>query len=132
MKTINELFNIGFKYAGKWVLENNTLDFILENYSDSENILYAFVVDNNIMYIGKSNRTLYKRMYNYKKNEKSQSTNIKNCKNIFDCLINKKEVNIYVFVDHGLLYYDQYKINLSAGLEDSIIKVVQPEWNDLK
>jgi len=34
-----------------------------------------------------------------------------------------------VLPDNGLLHYGQFHVNLAAGLEDSIISVLQPEWN---
>ena len=129
---MERLLNIGFKYAGKWVLHDNELDFELENPSNKINILYTFVINTKVMYIGKSNRTLYDRMYNYKKNELSQSTNYKNSKRIKENILNGKVVEIYAFIDNGLLSYGDFKINLSAGLEDSLINLIQPEWNILK
>jgi len=129
---MDKLLEIGFQYAGKWTNYNDNLDFELINFSDNKNILYAFIVDKRIMYIGKSKRTLYKRMYNYKKNDETQSTNINNNLRIKEFLSNGKTVEIYVFVDKGLLSYGNFSINLSAGLEDSIIEIIQPEWNGIK
>jgi hypothetical protein len=84
------------------------------------------------MYIGKSTRTLNERMNQYKNPGPTQTTNIRNKQKIKEALVKGKSVEIYAFVDNGLFSYGEFKINLSAGLEDSIIKKIKPEWNIIK
>jgi len=129
---MKRLLDIGFKYAGKWIINNDTLEYKLENPSNKINVLYAFIENEKIMYIGKSNRTLNDRMYNYKISDQSQKTNYRNKSRIKDSLLNGNSVEIYVFIDDGLLSYGNYHINLAAGLEDSLINIIQPEWNKIK
>jgi len=129
---MKRLLDIGFKYAGKWLINNDTLEYKLENPSNKINVLYAFIENEKIMYIGKSTRTLNDRMYNYKNSDPSQKTNHRNKSRIKDSLLNGNSVEIYVFIDDGLLSYGNYHINLAAGLEDSLINIIQPEWNDIK
>jgi hypothetical protein len=38
-------------------------------------------------------------------------------------------VEIYALPDEGLHHYGDFHLNLAAGLEDSIISVLDPEWN---
>lgn len=38
-------------------------------------------------------------------------------------------VEILALPDNGLLHYGQFHINLAAGLEDDLIKRIDPEWN---
>jgi hypothetical protein len=38
-------------------------------------------------------------------------------------------VAIYVLPDNGLLYYGGFHVNLAAGLEDSLVRELQPPWN---
>jgi hypothetical protein len=59
------LSNLGFELVGEWILKFDTIDFRLQRHQEKNNILYAFLVDEKIMYIGKSNQTLYKRMILY-------------------------------------------------------------------
>jgi hypothetical protein len=121
--------NIGFQRAGYWLLNGATVDFILEKFYDCNNVLYAFIVDDSIKYIGKSIKTLQQRMQQYKTPGPSQSTNIKNRDNIKRELESGKSVEIYCFVDSGLFSYGGLRINLAEGLETSMITEIQPDWN---
>jgi hypothetical protein len=96
-------------------------------------VLYAFVSSSSqdakqLMYIGKTVRTLASRMAGYKKPGPSQSTNQKNNANIRSLLQQGKSVEIYVLPDRGL-HYGGFRVNLAAGLEDSIVLQMQPPWN---
>ena len=68
-------------------------------------------------------------MYGYQNPGPTQSTNIKGNKNIGDLLAGRKQVEIYALPDNGLLHFGVFHINLAAGLEDSIVKTLCPEWN---
>ena len=129
---MEKLINIGFKKAGEWALNDDTsIVFNLDDSSLSTNILYAFVCDKKILYVGKSKRTIKERMANYKNADASQSTNVKVKQKIVELLQNNSTVEIYMFTDSGLLQYGPFAINLSAGLEDSIVEDIKPEWNTL-
>ena len=56
-------------------------------------------------------------------------TNIGNHRRIRELLVKGIFVEIYALPDNGLLHYGQFHLNLAAALEDSIIRVVDPEWN---
>ena len=38
-------------------------------------------------------------------------------------------IEIHALPDNGLLYYGGFHVNLAAGLEDNLIKILKPEWN---
>lgn len=38
-------------------------------------------------------------------------------------------VDLFALPDHGLLHFGTFHINLAAGLEDSIVSSLKPEWN---
>jgi hypothetical protein len=82
-----------------------------------------------VLYVGKTVQPLKKRMYGYQNPGPTQSTNIKGNKNIGDLLAGRKQVEIYALPDNGLLHFGVFHINLAAGLEDSIVKMLFPEWN---
>jgi hypothetical protein len=126
---IQKLQDIGFQKAGHWLSKNGTVDFVLERFSDCSNVLYAFVDNDSIKYIGKSTNTLHQRMQQYKTPGPSQSTNIKNRDNIKKELESGNSIEIYVFVDLGLFSYGGFRINLAEGLETSMINDIQPDWN---
>lgn len=130
---MNRLIEIGFIKVGFWQITNGNLKYHLdERFTDVKNNLYAFVCDGEVKYVGKTTRLLRKRMYHYSRPGPSQSTNIKNNANIIEMLSNNIAVDIFVLPDSGLMHYGQFHLNLAAGLEDSIISVINPEWNGIQ
>lgn len=105
------------------------LDFNLTKYSTRSNILYAFICDGEVKYVGKTVQKLFKRMYGYKNPAKTQSTNIGNNQRIKDAIKKGFAVDIFALPDDGLMHYGQFHLNLAAGLEDDIIRKLAPEWN---
>jgi hypothetical protein len=126
---MNRLLKIGFEQAGHWVLENDKLNFELTRHSSQKNILYAFVCDGHVKYVGKTVRALFVRMSEYKNPGPTQTTNINNHKRIRDVLSGGVAVEILALPDSGLLHYGQFHLNLAAALEDDLIRAMSPEWN---
>ncbi len=126
---MNRLLGIGFEPAGHWLLEDGILKVELIRHSARKNILYAFVCDGEVKYIGKTIRALSERMSGYKNPGRTQTTNINNQKRIKELLFSGVAVEILALPDGGLLHYGQFHLNLAAALEDSLIKVIDPEWN---
>jgi hypothetical protein len=128
MKRLTEL---GFKKVGKWSFENDLFNFELNDTYVNKNILYSFVIKNEIKYIGKSIKTISQRLNGYRKPNISQRTNFRLNNLIIEKLKTGQEVEIYLFLDNAELSYRGHKINLSAGLEDNLIAEFLPEWNYL-
>ena len=126
---MNRLLEVGFVPAGHWLLESDKLQYVLTRHSTQKNILYAFVCDGDVKYVGKTIRSLSQRMSGYKSPGPTQSTNVGNHRRIRELLSKGTFVEIYALPDNGLLHYGQFHLNLAAALEDSIIRVVDPEWN---
>lgn len=126
---MNRLLEIGFEPAGHWVLEGDRIVFELTRHVAQANILYAFVCDGEVMYVGKTIRTLAERMYGYQNPGKTQTTNIRNNQNIRELLASGSAVDILALPDSGLMHYGVFHINLAAALEDDIIRQLDPVWN---
>ncbi|QEM90822.1 GIY-YIG nuclease family protein [Kosakonia radicincitans] len=130
---MNRLIEIGFIKVGYWQISEGILKYSLDqNYSDVKNNLYAFVCDGEVKYVGKTTRLLKNRMYHYSRPGPTQSTNIKNNANIRQMIDRDIAVDIFVLPDTGLMHYGQFHLNLAAGLEDSIINIINPIWNGNK
>lgn len=127
--TVSIIQDLGFEESGYWFLENTEISFNLFKSQKETNILYAFVLDNEVVYIGKSVQSLFKRMYLYKNFGPSQYTNIRNHASITDCLEQGKTVRIYAFIQQVPMEYKGIPINLAAGLEDNLISILEPYWN---
>jgi hypothetical protein len=129
------LMRIGFVLVGKWEMKNDEPRIIYvknpeeEAISKSSPALYAFVVNGLLKYIGKTTQILHKRLYGYAKPGKSQATNLKCQEGIVKALKDGDSVDVYGFAPDVPLCYDQFQINLPAGLEDAIIKIMKPTWN---
>jgi hypothetical protein len=120
---------IGFTLAGGWKLSDDGLAFELSDLATARNVLYAFVVDDELMYVGKTVQPLHTRMAGYKTPGRTQATNIKNNGKIRESLAQGKRVEILVLPDNGLLHYGGFHVNLAAGLEDSLVRELMPPWN---
>jgi hypothetical protein len=127
---MNRLLKIGFQKVGSWKIVNGNLINELTSSRDAKNILYAFVANQEIKYIGKTTMPLHKRMYGYQKPGPTQTTNIKNNKKIKDSLNLGENIDIFVLIDGNPQYHGKFKINLAAGLEDELIKELNPDWNE--
>lgn len=126
---MNRLLEIGFVPVGHWKLTNGKLECELNRHSTQKNILYAFVCDGQVKYVGKTVRPLAIRMAGYTAPSKTQSTNIRNNRRISELLSMGGGVEILALPDSGLLHYGQFHLNLAAALEDAIIRGINPEWN---
>jgi hypothetical protein len=129
-----KLVELGFKQIGYWVKKDDSIDYVIEEqYRDDfltiGNVLYAFIVGDDVKYIGKTSVGIQSRFYGYKKPGNSQSTNIKCNKNIRE--LPDKSVKIWLYVTATPLQILGFDINLAAGLEDSLIHKIHPEWNSL-
>ena len=130
-ESVTKLMRVGFEAVGEWYLEDGDVKYRLSKYDKTRKILYAFVSNGQVLYIGKSVRALSQRLNGYMKPGPTQSTNIKNHRNIQDVLRQGKEVKIFVFAPaEDEIVYRGIPLNLAAGLEDSLIAEIQPLWND--
>lgn len=101
----------------------------LENLKNASPALYAFVINETVMYVGKTSRKLSSRLYGYQAPGTSQLTNIRVNELIRQALDEKQEVQIYAFEDPRPQQLGQFRIDLAAGLEDDIIRQLRPQWN---
>lgn len=126
---MHRLLEIGFQPAGHWLLAGDVLKLELHRHASQKNILYAFVCDGEVKYVGKTVRTLRTRLAGYKTPGKTQITNLNNHRRIQAVLAEGAAVEILALPDNGHLRYGQFHLNLAAGLEDDIIRTLNPEWN---
>jgi hypothetical protein len=123
------VLNLGFEEAGKWVLVDGLLKCELNKHEAETNVLYAFTANDQILYIGKSVRTLTMRMCGYQKPGPTQRTNIVNNEKLKQLLSQVQYVQILAFVAKETVYYRGVPLNVAAGLEDWLIRHLRPPWN---
>lgn len=93
------------------------------------NALYAFVCGEDVMYIGKTARTIKARFMGYRFPGASQTTNIRCNQRIRELIDRGKSVRILVLAPTSSLQWGSFALDLAAGLEDSLIRHFQPPWN---
>jgi len=123
------LKEVGFARIGQWKMCEDRIDCELQDFANTANVLYAFAVDGQLMYVGKTIQTLRIRLNGYKNPSSTQSTNIRNNRNIRECLAAGKRVDVYMLPDNGQLHYGGFHLNVAAGIEDSLIRDLEPIWN---
>ena len=128
-QSLKRLKSLGFEQVGRWFWDGDDLNFEIKKHAKERDILYAFVVDGDVKYLGKSVQELYRRIYPYKNCGPTQRTNIRIREKLRTCLKNGSQVLIYAFVQKIPLMYQDISINLAAGLEDNLIAAIRPEWN---
>jgi len=126
---MNRLLQIGFLPVGHWQLNENRIVSILNLNSERTNVIYCFIINAVPKYFGITRNTLGSRMYQYSNPGRSQSTNIRINQLLTNELQNNSQVEIYVFLDNGLIQYGNFTINLALGLEETLINCYQSEWN---
>jgi len=127
--SMNRLFNMGFRSVGLWRIDEGRLILDLKECALSTNVLYAFIMDDEVVYIGKTIQKLKQRLRGYATPGPTQSTNIKGNRLITEALNGGRCVDIFALPDTGLLTFGGFHLNLSAGLEDSLVSTLKPRWN---
>lgn len=131
------LLNLGFVDVGRWVPSGDYIIYQLDGADaaanevllDARNALYAFVKGDQVLYIGKTARSIRKRYVGYCRPGQRQATNKRCHGNIQAAIGRGEEIRIFAFAPITHLRYAEFEINLAAGLEDSLIREVDPPWN---
>lgn len=131
------LLHLGFVDVGKWQVNGDWISYALdatdgstkEVLLDAPNALYAFVRRDQVVYIGKTARSIKKRYVGYCRPGKTQATNQRCHHYIKEAIDAGEEIRIFVFTPITHFRYSDFEINLAAGLEDSLIREFDPPWN---
>jgi excinuclease UvrABC nuclease subunit len=126
---VQYLIDLGFEEVGSWVLNNELLKCQLAKHSSECGVLYAFVSEAEVLYVGKSVRTLKTRLYGYERPGPSQRTNIAGNEKLRQLLTAVPSVTILALVVSEPVLYRGVPLNVAAGLEDPLIARLKPKWN---
>jgi hypothetical protein len=126
-----ELINhLGFRHVGKWRIGENGPDFEIEDLiKNKRQSLYAFVVGNEILYLGESTGLFSGRMRSYRRPGKSQSTNTRINPLIVEMIQSEKDISIYHFECVEEFKFRVISLNVASALEDTLIAQISPRWN---
>jgi hypothetical protein len=127
--TMNRLIKIGFVKVGYWSIVDSKIKFVVSSHGKEKNVLYCYVSNDQVLYIGKTTRSLETRLKGYQKPGPTQRTNIRVNVKILHHLGRGLPIDIYILPDSGLLKYGDFNISIAGGLEDTLINEFKPEWN---
>lgn len=127
---LDRLLEIGFELAGEWLLDGAEPHIELSRYASAANVLYAFASGGELLYVGRSGRSLRLRMDGYVQGGPPRSTRARNRERVLAMLMMDQPVDLYALADPGNLHYGSFRINLAAGLQHSLIESLRPPWND--
>lgn len=126
---MNRLLEIGFQPVGHWILAGDDIAPDLREMPTRRNILYAFVCEGEVQYIGRATQPLATTLLSYQRPNPTQTAKLRNGNHIREQLAQGRKVDILALPDNGLLHYGGFRINLAAGLEDSMVATLHPPWN---
>lgn len=126
---LDRLLEIGFELAGEWLLDEDDIQIELQRYGSAANVLYAFASDDELLYIGRSGRSLQLRMDGYRNGGPPRTMRARNRERIIAMLMVDQPVDLYAMPDPGNLHYGSFRVNLAAGLQHSLIDALKPPWN---
>ncbi len=126
---LTRLQEIGFELAGEWLLDDGEPRIEVRRYPAAANVLYAFVSDQELLYIGRSGRALGLRMQGYEVGGPPRSVRARNRERIIAMLVLDQQVALHAMPDPGSMLYGSFRVNLAAGLQHSLIEALDPPWN---
>lgn len=129
--TTATLKSVGFHQAGYWHTPFDRLEHRLILPGQTHDVLYAFVVGDQVMYLGKTKKSLKGRMTMYANpgKDKRQSTNIRANERIRECISCGKVVEIWLLDSWEPLSHCGIPVSVPAGIEDELIALMRPLWN---
>jgi hypothetical protein len=131
--TAGDLRALGFQEIACWTAGGTGIALQIDEGRKTQltvaNALYAFCRDEEVLYIGKTARTLKERLAGYCKPGASQRTN-RRCNEAIGKALEKGEaIAVLAFIPVAHLRFLEFEINLAAGLEDALIRRFDPPWN---
>jgi len=123
------LLRAGFRFLGEWTQDTeNAIE--LDAMAPKEPGVYAFAVDDIVVYIGLTNNGLRSRLDGYRLGYKGQKTNARVKRLIAAALGDGKRVKIMIATPPPLSW-NGLPVNTAAGLEAGLIPMIRPRWNIL-
>ena len=119
--SLHLLEELGFEHAATWSLDQDLLSITYHNHQDTSGLLYAFVSNQIVRYVGVTERTFLNRMYGYRMPGRGQATNIRVNSQITQLLLEGASVRVYCLSGTEEVFYRGIRINLPAGIENPLI-----------
>ena len=121
------LLRAGFQLIGEWKRQPDG-EMTLDGTAPTDPGVYAFVVDDVVMYVGLTNNSLKTRFEQYRYGHEKQRTNARLKNLIGKSLSEGQQVKVLIATPEPL-EWNGLPVNAAAGLEAGLIEMIRPEWN---
>ena len=121
------LTHAGFQFLGEWTREPESTLRLDSNAPMSPGV-YAFVVDDIVVYVGLKLNSLRGRLDQYRRGHEGQLTSARINDLIAQTLSGGKRVKVLVATPEPLEWND-LPVNTAASLEAGLIEMIRPAWN---
>ncbi|PTE00573.1 hypothetical protein C7830_13640 [Pandoraea apista] len=101
----------------------------LHESTEHRNVMYAFVEEDKVHYVGKTAMPLEGRLYLYRRACLTSSREARCHEQLVARLRQVPSIDIYVFTGEPQPLHGAFSINLIDGLMDSIVHALMPAWN---
>lgn len=130
----DEFTKLGFRRVGVWKLAELNLTVDLTERDQRGNFIYAFVIGDKIKFLEYSRLPLEARMDAYKHTDHRYAGTFQPMnKRLRDKILIELEegetVEIWAFYPGEEHLFKGYRVDMAAGLFDSLVKAFSPEWN---
>lgn len=122
------LTGAGFELIGEWTLDPESLLRLDAKAPDSPGV-YAFIVDDIVVYVGLTLNGLKTRFDQYRRGHKGQRTSSRINGQISQTLHSGMNVKVLVATPEPMEWNDSLPVNTAAGLEAGLIEMIRPRWN---
>ena len=120
------LLEAGFQLLGEWRLADGKIE--LDSRAPTGPGVYAFILDDAVVYVGVTQNGLRTRMDQYRQGHSGQRTSARVNGLIRQALEAGKRVSAMIAIPPEL-EWNGLPIDGSAGLEVGLIELIQPVWN---
>jgi hypothetical protein len=121
------LADAGFQFLGEWTIDPESL-IRLDAKAPTAPGVYAFVVDDVVVYVGLTISGLRTRLDQYRRGHKGQRTSSRINGRISETLLAGKQVKVLVATPEPQ-EWQELPVNTAAGLEVGLIQMIRPVWN---
>jgi len=121
------LTEAGFQFIGEWTQDPESL-LRLDAKAPSSPGVYAFIVDDVVVYVGLTLSGLKTRFDQYRRGHKGQRTSSRINGRIAEMLQAGKKVKVLVATPEPS-EWQELPVNTAAGLEVGLIEMIRPSWN---
>ncbi|MCP9480492.1 GIY-YIG nuclease family protein [Shimia sp. CNT1-13L.2] len=117
----------GFSYGADWGLDNEGNLFLDRSAPDKPGV-YVFVQEDEVVYIGVTDRTLHQRMADYRRGPVGQRTS-RRIHSLLKKQLEEGKAMRVLFATPEATEWNGLPVNVAAGLEKGLIAVYSPLWN---